>query len=148
MEPMQLKQGDVVRLRAPSGRGLNAAVALVSDNRKSLALVVLSGDEIGAVPLSWIEDHYEDMRGRCIGVELPVYVRATLKRVKTEDGIMSVEESLLGKVYRVQLNSMEMTEWGHVDHPGRRWERMSAVFVDADGHQGHFPIELFEIETN
>jgi hypothetical protein len=119
---------------------------LVSPDFKTILLyTTIRGG--GMIPLTWKEDQYVDTSERIIQVERPTFVKATVKRVTTEDGIMQ-SRTQVGDVYKMQVNSMEMAEWGHVDHPGKKWNRMSAIFYNKDGVGGQMPIELFEIETN
>lgn len=147
MEPLHFAVGDKVSVRSPSGVRVNGVVAESSEDGKSLIVAVLRKDDsLGALPLSWVEDHYEDLASRPIGVELSTYIKATLKKLTTDDGIMSVQQwAEIGQVYEMQVDSMEEAEWGHVDHPERKWMRMSANFINPEGVGGMLPVELFDI---
>jgi hypothetical protein len=151
MEPLNLKVGNKVSLWTPSGKRLNGVIAELSEDKRAVAVAVLrSDDSLGVAPLSWVDDHYQDPSGRRIKLELSVYVKATLKRLSTEDGIVTVQQwAKVGQLYMMQTDSLEEHEWGHVDHPGRRWTRMSANFINENGFSGILPVELFDVgETN
>jgi hypothetical protein len=147
-ELLRPKPGALLRLFTPKDVGLDVCVMHTDDEyRKLVVFTILRGG--GSITLTWTGEDYHDTSGRIIRVEQPVYVTAVVKRMQTEDGITSLAGvAHIGKAYRMQLNSQEMREWGHHDHPGQRWMRESAVFIDEAGHGGVMPVELFHIQTN
>jgi hypothetical protein len=147
MEPLNLNVGVMVSVWTPSGKRLNGVVAELSEDKRSVAVAVLRKDDsLGVAPLSWVDDHYQDPSGRHVRLAISTYINTTLKRLTTADGIMSVQQwAEVGQVYQMQVDSMEEAEWGHVDHPGKKWTRMSANFINPEGVGGMLPVELFDI---
>lgn len=73
-------------------------------------------------------------------------VEAKLIKTVTDDGFMELHDDIpIGKIYRVDLDQIEMVKGFNV--PTRQfWEKEMIYAEDPKGHPGWMPLELFEIK--
>lgn len=151
-----LKVGDVVHIHGTSGQRRMALVVKLDEKQDMVGLALArSGDpsdKFAAVIVSWDGTMYRSLPSeRPVWLERPVYAKAVLKKLKTDDGITELDDGThiqIGAKYTVDLMTKEMREWGHSKHPGKKWMRLSAVFTNENGEAGMMPVELFVIQHN
>lgn len=153
---LRLKSGDTVHLRGVSG-SLYTGIVLLDEGATLSVVLMPSGcsehSQPGLVRLKWDGETYRSQpNNKPVQVDLPVRVPATLKKLKTDDGILELQEETcyIGKKYMLDLMSIHDRDWGHFAHPGKFWKRQTAlVFCNQDeSDMAQMPVELFDFETH
>ncbi len=145
-EKLQVKTGDVIHITGKFEPSVESNV-LRYDAGGMIALHVPRA--AAAIIVQYENGEYYTRPGRLlVKLARPVYTRATLKTLKTTDGILDISghHCSVGDRYMADMLSLAEREYTHIDHPGRVWVRTSITVYDDDDSPLVLPIELLEID--
>jgi hypothetical protein len=146
-ERLLVQKGEVIHITGRFETRVESTV-LRYDDAGMIALHV-AGAAVAVIVQYENGEYYTRPGRRVVKLARPVYMPATMKALKTADGILDIDGYWyrLGHTYKVDLLSMVEREYTHVDHPGRVWNRMSITVYDDEDVPRVMPVELLEFET-